>query len=82
LKRVNDEVDLGITVTSNLSWTTHINKIKVKANMLLGLLRRTCPLLTDRPQYPGHSVSFARQVTIMLCHRGLNTFQSKVKYSI
>ena len=48
LKRVNDEVDLGITVTSNLSWTTHINKIKVKANRLLGLLRRTCPLLTDR----------------------------------
>ncbi|CAB4005947.1 Hypothetical predicted protein, partial [Paramuricea clavata] len=28
LKRVNDEVDLGITVTSNLSWTTHINNIK------------------------------------------------------
>jgi hypothetical protein len=44
---VNDEVDLGITVTSNLSWTTHINNIKVKANRLLGLLR-TCPLLTDR----------------------------------
>ena len=43
--RVNDEVDLGITVTSNLSWTTHINKIKVKANRLLGLLRRTCSLL-------------------------------------
>ena len=48
LKRVNDEVDLGITVTSNFSWTTHINKIKVNANRLLGLLRRTCPLLTDR----------------------------------
>ena len=48
LKRVNDEVDLGITVTSNLSWTTHINKIKVKTNRLLGLLRRTCPSLTDR----------------------------------
>ena len=48
LKRVNDEVDLGITVTSNLSWTTHINKIKVKANRLLGLLRRTCSLLTVR----------------------------------
>jgi hypothetical protein len=30
LKRVNEEVDLEITVTSNLSWTTHINKIKVK----------------------------------------------------
>ncbi|CAB4007297.1 Hypothetical predicted protein [Paramuricea clavata] len=48
LKGVNDEVDLGITVTSNLSWTTHIIKIKIKANRLLGLLKRTCPLLTDR----------------------------------
>ena len=48
LKRVNDEVHLGVTVTSNLSWTTHINKIKLKANRLLGLLRRTCSLLTDR----------------------------------
>ena len=44
---MNDEVDLGITVTSNLSWTTHI-KIKLKANRLLGLLKRTCSLLTDR----------------------------------
>ena len=73
LKRVNDEVDLGITVTSNLSWTTHINKIKVKANRLLGLLRRTCSLLTD------HSIrrtlSCARQVAIMLCHRGLVSLQ-------
>jgi hypothetical protein len=38
----------GITVSSKFSWTTHINKIKVNANRLLGLLRRTCPLLTDR----------------------------------
>jgi hypothetical protein len=46
LKRVTSEVDLGVTVTNNLSWNTHIKNIAVKANRLLGLLRRTCPLLT------------------------------------
>ncbi len=47
LKRVESEVDLGITVTSNLCWNTHITQIVKKSNKTLGLLRRTCPLLTD-----------------------------------
>ena len=47
LKRVDSEVDLGITVTSNLCWNTHITQIVNKSNKMLGLLRRTCPLLTD-----------------------------------
>jgi hypothetical protein len=46
--RVDSEVDLGITVTRKLSWTQHIIQIVSKANKMLGLLRRTCPLLTDR----------------------------------
>ena len=46
LKRVDSEVDLGITLTSNLCWNTHISRIVCKANIMLGLLRRTCPLLT------------------------------------
>ena len=41
------EVDLGITVTSNLSWNAHIKDLVSKANKMLGLLRRTCPLLSD-----------------------------------
>ena len=41
LKRVTSEVDLGVTVTSCLSWNTPIKNIAVKAK------RRTCPLLTD-----------------------------------
>ena len=28
-------------------WNSHINSITAKANKLLGLLKRTCPLLTD-----------------------------------
>ncbi|CAB4039104.1 Hypothetical predicted protein [Paramuricea clavata] len=47
LLRVGQEKDLGITLTSNLSWDTHINVIVAKSNKLLGLLKRTCPLLTD-----------------------------------
>ena len=31
-----------------LSWNQHIIQIVSKANKMLGLLRRTCPLLTDR----------------------------------
>ena len=47
LMRVDSEVDLGVTVTRNLSWNQHIIKIGSKANKMLGLLRRTCPLLTN-----------------------------------
>jgi hypothetical protein len=46
LKRVDNEVDLGITLTSNHCWNTHILQIVSKANIMLGLLRRTYPLLT------------------------------------
>ena len=45
LKRVDSELDLGVTLTSNLSWNTHISQVVNKANKMLGLLRRTCPLL-------------------------------------
>jgi hypothetical protein len=50
LVRVDSEVDLGITVTRKLSWNQHIIQIvsKTKENKMLGLLRRTCPLSTDR----------------------------------
>jgi hypothetical protein len=47
LLRVGQEKDLSVTLTSNLSWDTHINVIVAKSNKLLGLLKRTCPLLTD-----------------------------------
>ena len=44
--RVDSEVDLGVTVTRNLSSNQHI-KIGSKTNKMLGILRRTCPLLTN-----------------------------------
>ena len=46
LKRVDSEVDLGVTLTGNLCWNKHISQIVSKANIMLGLLRRTCLFLT------------------------------------
>ena len=46
LLRVGKKKDLGVIVTNNLVWNTHIDTITAKANKMLGLLKRTCPLLT------------------------------------
>ena len=45
--RVEKEKDLGVCVNSNLSWHDHIFTITAKGNKMLGLLKRTCPLLTN-----------------------------------
>jgi hypothetical protein len=47
LQRAHQEKDLGIIVKSNLSWDSHIFSIVSKANMMLGILKRTCPLIRD-----------------------------------
>ena len=47
ISRVQKEKDLGITISSDLSWGLHIHAITAKANKLLRLLRRTCPFLTE-----------------------------------
>ncbi|CAB4020537.1 Hypothetical predicted protein [Paramuricea clavata] len=47
LHRAHQEKDLGIIVKSNLSWDSHIFSIVSKANKMLGILKRTCPLIRD-----------------------------------
>ena len=47
LSRVEKEKDLGVCVNKNLSWNDHICTITAKGNKMLGLLKRTCPLLTN-----------------------------------
>ena len=47
LLRVNEEKDLGVIITENLSWESHLTCICAKANKLLGLLKRTCISIID-----------------------------------
>ena len=47
IQRVQEEKDLGVTITRNLTWDSHVMRIVLKANRMLGLLKRTCPLMTD-----------------------------------
>ena len=47
LQRVNEETDLDVVITSKLTWETQVLMVSAKADKLLGLLRRTCPMLTD-----------------------------------
>ena len=41
LERVDTIDDLGVTVTSNLSWSKNIKSISARANSLLGMIRRS-----------------------------------------
>ena len=40
LKSVDHEKYLGVTISSNLNWRAHINKLVTKANQKLGFIRR------------------------------------------
>ena len=42
LKHVSLVKDLGVTISSDLTWDTHINSILAKANRMLAFLRRNC----------------------------------------
>jgi hypothetical protein len=41
LERVNQFVDLGVTVCSSLKWDKHIENVTKKANQRLGMIKRT-----------------------------------------
>ena len=47
LAPVRKEKDLGVVITSNFTWDQQILTVVSKANKMLGLLRRTCPLIKD-----------------------------------
>ena len=46
LLRVRKEKDLGVVISDKLTLDSHLHLITAKANNLLGLLKRSCPLLT------------------------------------
>ena len=47
LVHVRKEKDLGCIITNHLTWNQQVLVVVCKANKMLGLLRRTCPLLTN-----------------------------------
>ena len=47
LECVSTEKDVGVNITNSLTWNTHIHAITAKADKLLGLSKRTCPLLNN-----------------------------------
>jgi hypothetical protein len=40
IKIVSNHRDLGVSITSDLSWNMHIDSISAKSNKMLGFLRR------------------------------------------
>ena len=56
LENVNNIKYLGVTITNDLKWNTHISNICTKANRTLGFLRRTlfsCPQNVKEAAYKG-----------------------------
>ena len=47
LAPVRKEKDLGVVITSNFTWDQQILTVVSKANKMLSLLHRTCPLIKD-----------------------------------
>ena len=47
IKSVLQEKDPRVIISSNLSRNSHVMHIVLKTNRMLGLLKRTCPLITD-----------------------------------
>ena len=56
LENVDNIEYLGVTITNDLKWNTHISNICTKANRTLGFLRRTlysCPQNVKEAAYKG-----------------------------
>ena len=56
LENVDNIKYLGVIITNDLKWNTHISNICTKANRILGILRRTlfsCPQNVKKAAYKG-----------------------------
>ena len=56
LENVDNIKYLGVTITNDLKWNTHISNICTKANRTIGFLRRTlfvCPQYVKEAAYKG-----------------------------
>ena len=48
LETVTSETDLGVIITSKLSYTEHIDNIVSRSSQKLGLIKRHCNMISDR----------------------------------
>jgi hypothetical protein len=62
LVNVRKEKDLGCIITNHLTWDQQVLVVVCKANKMLGLLRRTCPLLTNT------KVRRSMYLSLVKCH--------------
>ena len=72
LKHVTQVKDLGVTVSLDLTWDTHINTILAKANRMLAFLRRSSIILftTDHMKLLSHVCKII-YILAMLARYGL-----------
>ena len=47
LLRVHEEKILSIVISDKVTWDFHLHLIMAKANKLLGLPKKSCPLLNE-----------------------------------
>ena len=73
LEHVTEEKDLGVIVTSTLSWDKHVHATVSKANKLLGLLKRTCMSAADKRGYQKNTISLPCKVTAVFWNASLVT---------
>ena len=66
LEKVTANPYLGITISDNLKWNTHINKISNKASSILGFIRRNLRHCTSNRKQKAY-ISLVRSVMDYFC---------------
>jgi hypothetical protein len=64
-KTSSSPLDLGLTLSTNLTWNAHIGNITSKANTLLGFLRRNLKIKNESTTYPTLSPTFQGDVGLL-----------------
>jgi hypothetical protein len=60
-RRVESVGDLGVLLTSNLSFTSHLNNVVIKSVGMLDFIRRTCVTFTSVSTLKSLYISYVRR---------------------
>ena len=69
LESVSSVKYLGVDISSDLSWDTHINRISKKANNTLGFLRRNIKIHFESLKYSAYKVLVRPQLELFIIIR-------------